>query len=115
MNEIIWVDSDPYISLSAGPLRQLGCKLTFFNETKDCLDYILSNQHGHIICIITSMMERGGRKERGLMNAFQMIKQIRYNWKNSYFPFLVMITCSADVQQCKNNGFDVIEYYNKKI
>ena len=115
MYEIIWVDSDPYISLSAEPLRQLGCKLTFFNETKDCLDYILSNHHNHIFCIITSMMERGGRKERGLMNAFQMINKIRYNWKNSYFPFLVMITCTADVQQCKNYGFDVIEKNRNKM
>lgn len=108
MNEILWVDSDPNISDSAGPLCKLDCQLRFFNETQDCLDYIINKNQDPIFCIITSMMERGGRKEKGLMNAFQMINQIRYNWKRSYSPFLVMITCTADVQQCKDFGFDVI-------
>ena len=108
MTEIIWVDSDPNVSSSDGPLRQLDCKLKFFNETQDCLDYIINSNQEPIFSIITSMMERGGRKERGLMNAFQMVNQIRYNWKRSYSPFLVMITCTADTQQCKDFGFDVI-------
>lgn len=42
------------------------------------------------------------------MNGFQMINQIRYNWRRSNSPFLVMITCTADIQQCKDFGFDVI-------
>lgn len=108
MNEIIWVDSDSNVSSSAGPLRTLNCKLIFFNETQECLDYIINKNQEPIVCIITSMMERGGRKEKGLMNAFQMINEIRYNWKRSYSPFLVMITCTADTQQCKDYGFDVI-------
>ena len=108
MSLIIWVDSDPSVSLSAEPLKQIDCNLKFFNETQDCLDYILNNDHENIFCIITSMMERGGRKEKGLMNAFEMINQIRLNWRRSYSPFLVMITCSADRQQCQDFGFDVI-------
>lgn len=111
---ILWVDSDPNISLSAGPLRQLGCTLKFFNETQDCLDFILHNEHENIFCIITSMMERGGRKEKGLMNAFEMLNQIRLNWRRSYSPFLVMITCTADKQQCQDFGFDVIVYGDRQ-
>lgn len=111
---ILWVDSDPNISLSAGPLRELGCSLKFFNETQDCLDFILHNEHENIFCIITSMMESGGRKEKGLMNAFEMLNQIRLNWKRSYSPFLVMMTCSADKQQCQDFGFDVIVYGDRQ-
>ena len=111
---IIWVDSDPNVNLSAGPLRQLNCTLKFFNETQDCLDFILNNDHECIFSIITSMMERGGRKERGLMNAFEMLNQIRLNWKRSYSPFLVMITCSADRQQCQDFGFDVIVHGDRQ-
>ena len=59
------------------------------------------------------MMERGGRKERGLMNAFEMLDKIKQYWKQSYSPFLVMITTSADEQACKDHGFDVIVYYDR--
>ena len=111
---IIWVDSDPNVSLSANPLRELGCELQFFNETKDCIDYIRRVEHGKIFCIITSMMERGGRKEKGLMNAFEMINTIRLIWNRSYSPFLVMITCSADKQQCLDLGFDIVVYGDRK-
>ena len=114
MSLIIWVDSDPYVSSSASPLRELGCDLKFFNETQDCLDYITTNSHENIFCIITSMMERDGRKEKGLMNAFEMVNQIRLNWRRSYSPFLVMITCSADRQQCLDLGFDIVVYGDRK-
>ena len=46
------------------------------------------------------MMERRGRKEKGLMNAFEMVNEIKLNWERSYSPFLVMITRTADKQQC---------------
>ena len=64
MNEIIWVDSDPNASLSAGPLMNLDCKLIFFNETQDCLDYIINKNQDPIFSIITSMMEREGEKKK---------------------------------------------------
>ena len=47
------------------------------------------------------------------MNAFQMIDQIRQKWRQSYSPFLVMITTSADEQACKDNGFDVVVYNDR--
>ena len=46
------------------------------------------------------MMERGGRKENGLMNAFEMVNEIKLNWERSYSPFLVMIIRTANKQQC---------------
>ena len=60
------------------------------------------------------MMERGGRKEKGLMNAFEMVNEIKLNWERSYSPFLVMITRTADKQQCLDLGFDVIVYGDRK-
>ena len=113
MPTILWVDSDPYIEKSAYFLKEKNFTVKCFNETKDCVDYIETHYGNDICCIITSMMERGGRKERGLMNAFQMIDKIRQIWTQSYSPFLVMITTSADEQACKDNGFDVVVYYNR--
>ena len=110
MSKIIWVDSDPYIERSANFLKEKNFIVVCFNETKDCVDYIKKQNGNDIRCIITSMMERGGIKERGLMNTFQMIDQIRKIWLQSYYPFLVMITTSADEQACKDNGFDVVMY-----
>ena len=42
-----------------------------------------------------------------------MIDQIRQKWRQSYSPFLVMITTSADEQACKDNGFDVVVYNDR--
>jgi hypothetical protein len=111
MATIAWVDSDPNIKYSATYLTEKGHKVFCFNETQDCLDYLKKDQSA--CCIITSMMERGGRKERGLKNAFAMVSEIKDIWNNSdksYRPILVMITLSADEQECKDNGFDVIVY-----
>ena len=112
MPTIVWVDSDPDIEKSTGFLKEKGYKVVCFNETQDCVNYFQKEQD--VICIITSMMERGGRKERGLMNAFEMVIEIKKIWKRSYSPFLVMITTSADEQACKDNGFDVIVYYDRQ-
>lgn len=113
MPKVLWVDSDPNIEKSAYFLKEKNFEVICFNETKDCVNYIEKNTGTDICCIITSMMERGGRKERGLMNAFEMIDQIKQIWKQSYTPFLVMITTSADEQACKDNGFDVVVYYDR--
>ncbi len=110
---VLWVDSDPNIEKSAYFLKEKDFYVICFNETKDCLDYITKYEGTNVCCIITSMMERGGRKERGLMNAFEMIDKIKPIWKQSYSPFLVMITTSADEQACKDNGFDVVVYYDR--
>ncbi len=113
MTTVLWVDSDPNIEKSAYFLKEKNFNVVCFNETKDCVDFIENNSGSDICCIITSMMERGGRKERGLMNAFEMIQRIKEIWKRSYSPFLVMITTSADEQACKDIGFDVIVYYDR--
>ena len=110
---VLWVDSDPNIEKSAYFLKEKKFTVKCFNETKDCVDYLEQYKGSDVCCIITSMMERGGRKEKGLMNAFEMIDKIKQNWKQSYSPFLVMITISADEQACKDNGFDVVVYNDR--
>ena len=111
---ILWVDSDPYVENTAGILKNAGFSLKFFNETQDLIDYYYNHGESQIHCIITSMMERGGRKEKGLKNAFEMIGEIRAAWRASYSPLITMITCSADEQACKDNGFDIIVYGNRE-
>lgn len=114
MATVVWVDSDPNIKNSAKFLIQKGHNVFCFNETQDCLDYLKNDQSA--CCIITSMMERGGRKERGLKNAFEMVSEIKNIWNStgkSYRPILVMITLSADEQECKDNGFDAVIYNDR--
>lgn len=113
MPKVIWVDSDPKIEDSAYFLKSKNFEVFCFNETQDCVDFIRKNGKSDICCIITSMMERGGRKEKGLMNAFEMLEQIKRIWTQSYCPFLVMITTSADEQACKEVGFDVVVYNDR--
>lgn len=43
-----------------------------------------------------------------------MVNEIKLNWERSYSPFLVMITRTADKQQCLDLGFDVIVYGDRK-
>lgn len=77
---IIWVDSDE--NLSPVSLRKANYHVVTFNETADALKYLSNDGNcGNVVCIITSMMERGGRKERGLLNGLQMIDRIRIIWK----------------------------------
>ena len=39
---------------------------------------------------------------------------IKREWVRSYFPFLAMMTASADEQLCKDSGFQLICYYDRE-
>lgn len=43
-----------------------------------------------------------------------MIEMIKNEWEKSYFPFLVIMTASADEQMCKDFGFNLILYYDQE-
>jgi DNA-binding NtrC family response regulator len=78
-SSIIWVDSDTNVSRSTSLLTRRGWGVSCFNETADALNALRERRIDplKINCVITSMMERGGRRERGLLNGLQMLDEMK--------------------------------------
>jgi len=112
--DIVWADSDKNIENSAGLLKNLGLRIHFFNDTPSCLNFFENNKEINVKCIITSLFGSERRKKLGHPNCFQMIEIIKKNWQKSYFPFLVMMTASADEQLCKDFGFNLVIYNDRE-
>ncbi|UJR07301.1 hypothetical protein I4U23_011589 [Adineta vaga] len=117
-SSVIWVDSDPNIRQSTGLLEAQNWRVACFNETADALNALRQNRliPDKINCIITSMMERGGRRERGLLNGLQMLDEMKTIWKEacSYCPLIAIITLTADVQECQEHGATVIVHGDRR-
>ena len=111
-SSIIWVDSDPNIRHCTGLLKAQNWRVACFNETADALNALRQRLlvPNHINCIITSMMERGRRRQRGLLNGLQMLDEMKYIWKEncSYCPLIAIISLTADEQECKEHGASII-------
>lgn len=110
---IIWVDSDPTIYFRIDRFRSENLHVACFTETADALkalkDGLLKPQY--IQCIITSMMERGGRRERGLLNGLEMLGRMKLLWteeKIEHLPVFAVTSQTADIEQCKQHGVDII-------
>eukprot|EP00486_Rosalina_sp_Unknown_P001649 CAMPEP_0201566578 /NCGR_PEP_ID=MMETSP0190_2-20130828/6437_1 /ASSEMBLY_ACC=CAM_ASM_000263 /TAXON_ID=37353 /ORGANISM="Rosalina sp." /LENGTH=450 /DNA_ID=CAMNT_0047985463 /DNA_START=32 /DNA_END=1384 /DNA_ORIENTATION=+ len=75
LGEIIWVDTHKKIAAVGVIIQQNGYKLTKFNATKDCIEYIASHEdYTKIKGIITSSMSHE-KLENGL-DGFEMIDKI---------------------------------------
>lgn len=112
-SSIIWVDSDPYIYASTELFRAQDWKVACFNETADALKALRKRElkPDNIKCIITSMMERGRRRERGLLNGLEMIDEIKKIWiENNLkpYPLMVINSLTADMEQCKKHSVDIV-------
>ena len=111
---IVWDDSDKNIENSAGILKKSGLYIHFFEDTPSCIQFFKKNININVKVIITSLFWSERRKKLGHPNSFQMIEMIKQIWERSYFPFLVMMTASADEQQCKDFGFDLVVYHDRE-
>ena len=111
---IIWVDSDPNVRRCTGLLEAQTWRVACFNETGDALTALLDGRlkANNINCIITSMMERGGRRERGLLNGLQMLECMKIIWKTQcshyYCPLIAIISLTANEQECKEHGASIV-------
>ena len=115
---IVWADSDKNIENSAKLLKNFCTKykieMHFFNDTPSCINFFEKNPGINVKCLITSLFGSERRKKLGHPNSFQMLEIIKKSWTRSYSPFLVMMTSTADEQQCKDFGFNLIIYYDRE-
>lgn len=117
---IIWVDSDPMISCKIDRFRSENLHVACFNETADALEALQNGplEPQYIQCVITSMMERGGRRERGLLNGLQMIERIKLIWQQNgieRLPIFAVTSATADREQCKRHGVDIVVASNSLL
>jgi hypothetical protein len=119
LSNIIWVDSNVDINKSTGPLQAQNWRVACFNETADALNAL---EEGYlnlqkIDCVITSMMERGGRRQRGLVNGLEMLERITTIWKKAGItpkPLFAVISATGDVEECKKYGVEIVVIGNYK-
>ena len=112
-SDIIWVDSDPNIRYRTSLLQAQGYHVACFNETIDALNALSDGrlEPNNIKCVITSMMKRGGRREKGFFNGLEMLDKMKIIWgkaKISCKPLIAVISLTADIQKCKEHGVDII-------
>ena len=110
---IIWVDSDPTIYFRLDRFRSEYSHVACFTETADALNALNNGllEPKYIRCIITSMMERGGRRERGLLNGLEMLDSMKLIWEKASIaklPLFTVISSTADREQCKQHGVDIV-------
>ena len=84
-----------------------------FNETADALRALENGllEPQHIRCVITSTMERGGRRERGLLNGLHMLDKIKSIYQQvgiERLPIFAVISATADLEQCQQQGVDIV-------
>ena len=118
MAHLIWADSDKNVEDSAGIIKTFATKnkikLHFYNDTPTCIQFFKDNPEANVKVIITSLFGSERRKKLGHPNCFQMLDILKKYWTRSYSPFLVMMTSSADEQQCKDFGFNLIVYHDRE-
>ncbi|MCC7515688.1 MAG: hypothetical protein IT212_13445 [Bacteroidia bacterium] len=117
---IIWVDSDPNIYRSTDLFQDQNWNVICFNETADVLNALRGKnlKLENIKCVITSMMERDGRRERGLLNGLQMLDEMKRIWNQTrlrYRPLMVVNSLTADVNLCKEHGIDIFVVGNRNL
>lgn len=114
-SNIIWVDSNINLQPCLQPFTDANMRVACFHETADALNALRQNKLKiqSIECVITSMMERGGRKERGCLNGLQMLDQIKQMFRGDgdrQKPIFAVISSSADVKECKKHEVDIIVF-----
>ncbi|CAE7215099.1 unnamed protein product, partial [Symbiodinium microadriaticum] len=109
---VLWCDSDPEVASCADVLRGSGLALRTFTEPEALLEaYDAFPQD--VLCIMSSMMEGNGRKERGAMNAFGLFSAIRSRVKATEGleqPLLAVISCSADENAARAAGAEIVVF-----
>lgn len=113
---VLWCDSDISVAKSGGIFRQAGLEVRCLPETDELLAEYAENSKD-VVAIVSSMMESGGRKERGAMNALELFAKCRavcYE-QGSTPPVYTIISSSADPTTCFRAGADAVIIGKKKV
>lgn len=105
-----WCDSDPNVAASASTLRAGGLQVRSFTEPEALLEAYKATPAG-VVCVLSSMMEGGGRKQRGAMNAYGLFAAICAEAQARGLeerPVLGVISLSADERAAKAAGADFV-------
>eukprot|EP01083_Nonionella_stella_P146198 459460_1 len=113
IDTIIWVTSSGKSKHETSILTNAGYSVRICCDTKQCIEYIKRNTNGtqqRIVGIITSMMHRGGRRQKHRKNGLEMIQYIKQNLLHSMHtnPVFAMNSSSVDPQQCKAMGINIL-------
>lgn len=112
-SQILWVDSDPGVRHYFPEFTAAGFTPVFCPEVVDAMNFIQKDLVA-VSCVITSTMQRFGRKERGLPSGFDLADWICRSYQDkSYKPLLAFITASADEQECLEHGFTLYAKYER--
>ncbi|CAK9041113.1 unnamed protein product [Durusdinium trenchii] len=107
--EVLWCDTD---RVTAGLLEVEGLTVCCFRTPEQLLQ-VFRRRRRHVVGILTSMMERGGRKERGEMNAFDLftaVIKIAQEDSSPQTPILGLISLSAERDTAVAAGADFVVY-----
>mmetsp|Transcript_57205 Transcript_57205/g.159209 ORF Transcript_57205/g.159209 Transcript_57205/m.159209 type:complete len:472 (+) Transcript_57205:58-1473(+) len=109
---VLWCDSDTAVQDSAGILKAEGLEVLSF-QTPEALLSVYNARTA--VGVISSMMEGGGRRERGLMNAFELFRACVQSSSalGVRKPVMVVISLSADREAAIAAGADFVVYGNR--
>jgi len=110
---VLWCDSDIQIERSATAFKEAGLEVRAFHSPEDLLQEYELRLGEHfatdVVAVVSSMMESGGRKEKGLMNAFDLLAACRAAVYKAgrRVPVFGIISMSAKPELAYANGADV--------
>lgn len=104
----LWCDSDPNVWLSAGTFQSNGLHVRTFTDPETLLN-VYRGSPSTVACIVTSMMERNSRKERGLMNAYGLLEAVRAEAEiaDAPMPIFAVVSQTTGAKEAMAAGADV--------
>eukprot|EP00929_Paragymnodinium_shiwhaense_P076129 TRINITY_DN3906_c0_g1_i1.p1 TRINITY_DN3906_c0_g1~~TRINITY_DN3906_c0_g1_i1.p1 ORF type:complete len:499 (-),score=61.39 TRINITY_DN3906_c0_g1_i1:88-1584(-) len=106
--EVLWCDSNSSVSSYSSRFEHKGYKLVTFPETEEWVEYVEAKKGEGVVAVISSTMESGGRKERGLLNCFQGFARVRAKLDNTdACPCFAVVSGSSQTKTCYEAGCDI--------
>eukprot|EP00931_Biecheleriopsis_adriatica_P055437 TRINITY_DN32781_c0_g1_i1.p1 TRINITY_DN32781_c0_g1~~TRINITY_DN32781_c0_g1_i1.p1 ORF type:complete len:660 (-),score=117.74 TRINITY_DN32781_c0_g1_i1:181-2160(-) len=116
---VLWCDCDIKVESSATAFKEAGLEVRAFHTPEELLEEYEQRLHEHfatdVVAVVSSMMESGGRKEEGLMNAFDLFAACRaaVYAAGRRVPVFGVISMSADPELAYAHGADVCVLGNR--
>jgi len=104
--KVFWCD--PNAKKASEAFVNAGFETSTFTDIDDLYAAVLAADAKEVAAVISSMMESGGRKEAGKMNAFEAFAKIRHGLSNKPGrPIFAIISDKAKTAECYKYGADL--------